>query len=1625
MNDQTELLIRLGGYVRRCREGQRSKEAETWLRDHSFNASALNESWLAACLLACGAEAPDRDDDQARSDLEFAAQSYLQSNADRATAEEEEDSPYIPYPQDHPNPYLFFTETIFEALGKYQKVHPILPQDHSVSLALKHVWLKQAVGAASRSWARNPDCLPKLSINVEHNSLQGKCKLPIFLVGQQGHVATLTLQLVRLGPETTEAARYPRAGGVCLVAAPASSGLPVSPSFRQSLGRVEQYLRQQLQKADQGHLTADLAVAWHITLPDSANGHVPLHAISGPSASAAMAAGSLWLLRKHLPDNWCNVLEALSAKDLTSLRITAEFDPEKNCTDALGPVGSGNAKHKAVEPWWASEGPSGHRPLYVHSKQVFTPEPPPDASIKQEDSLLAVLTHFDGLCNPLTDAERTLKRLIIKARAPSGTTEPDFDPHDTPILPPEDQTLPRLLKQVINGFAGGGKVTLQRYALYHWACREDPGQLHSTFVNLKLQPPDQRQYVEGDKNAYPSLVKFLDYHQATYSKDASKGVMLTGGPGAGKTTLIRHHIQRLCEALICASEPEARELPVPLMLPLKSLCTNIDFASSTAHDEVLDWIGKQVHGFNDLLVENQYPDFVICLDGINELPLPKARPDEAPTTRPARVAALIDCLKPEPGGTPLLPSRHPLLLSVRTHHAPDLTGVLRLDVLPWTADDIARYVHKRLASQSERAEALVTSLDSHPMATEMCGIPMLLAMLCDLWEAGRLQTLPQHRAELYAHWLWLTLHRELEQRQSSHNPWPLWLLTQRDQDKISAANKRKDLYDLPTEGALLRNLLDQAERQYWQPTDQHADTQAATRNRCAVAVPWDKFDGGDGKPVPGVRQLLRHAPDEDDEPGKPLQAQNADEWRKAAQDLRLVSTESEHEFSFSHQTWGEWLAAWRLLRRSPAELDEDMATYPPEHPKHQAAQTTFDRVLKQTRWPAALSAREYLDAQTSKVNDAWAKVLTPDGLRHAIFEPLSIRPEALAQDMARERNLSRSEDSGDTPAEFIHKCNPNFRHWASANYSVFDLRQCMKVLANNNIISQQEDGMACLGMLTWQERFVRQQFWQRLEGLVSQPAWYEQLGGYDEAHKLLKQLQQDQGHLALPEPGDLMEVLPQAFLMAHGQDVPHSSTSSTSSASPTLAAHWLARCIQAGQWWQAVPAALALRHLLEPLPPDKAGHLAHEGCWQPCGCHVLLQHLRRRLWLCMLSEGPGLRAALEASGCWAALQQPLRKQLAWPEGSADKPKVWTQWLQWCNEDWEQALAQWASDQALAIDLRTRWQAGLWLGDMGHNLMLERLALPNGRALLGLKAGFWRPIGQLGQPTRFKLGDQAHPYGEAQHEWQHPMPGFLARAFKVTVAEWRSYIELLQTWPAEGLRGPQPALPAVQARDWLKQPGWSNLNLPATGMNWFDAMAFTGFMDEQVYRCQPWWPQAPQMNHSKPGQPWQLALPTEAELEAAARGPHHEGQASPPQQAWSAPDLTHGTQPEDMALRFNHDATRMGKPTPVGLFPAAYTLTGVADASGNVHSWCANFAHIAPTLSEVMAYGPKGQGQACATTRFSVERVQSIGDHARVAVRGGSFIGQSVNALLAYRDRCQASTRDDGVGLSWVVVVRAP
>ena len=229
-----------------------------------------------------------------------------------------------------------------------------------------------------------------------------------------------------------------------------------------------------------------------------------------------------------------------------------------------------------------------------------------------------------------------------------------------------------------------------------------------------------------------------------------------------------------------------------------------------------------------------------------------------------------------------------------------------------------------------------------------------------------------------------------------------------------------------------------------------------------------------------------------------------------------------------------------------------------------------------------------------------------------------------------------------------------------------------------------------------------------------------------------------------------------------------------------------------------------------------------------------------------------------------------------------------------------------------------------------------------------------------------------------------LTGFQIARFPVTVQEFAEFLDDEDRagprwWQAGGADGsPEPD-------DWESQRAYPSR--PVVNVTWYQSMAFCTWLTDKLARPQG----AKGTVRLPPG--LVVRLPTEAEWEYSARG--EAGRRYP----WD-------DDPPD-AQRANFADTRVGAPSPVGVFPGDCTPEGVLDLAGNVWDWCLD------------AYREDFNADCQRQAALSDPLVQGDSGSSRV-LRGGAFINPAGNLRSTNRYGYKPVNRSGYVGFRCVL-----
>ena len=753
-----------------------------------------------------------------------------------------------------------------------------------------------------------------------------KVSLMTLFVGSEGIACELDLQVVPL-PETLTGAHG------CLVRAPGAALLTLDAAFQAGLSQVQSLLQRVLAPptASGRSVAAPLAISWRVRALDKSDGSgnavTPyLTELVGPSLTAALAVGSLWLLRDHLAEPWKSRWH----------RALRELKPDRFCATAaflgyegpaphlpegvmddplrwtLAPVGGVELKFDAL----AEHRPNRHviRKAFVAQHQDVSGTKV--AAVKCQ-TLAALIQAAHEASEPvrLPEAFEALEDALTLG----DSEEDEVKVSQTLLDAVHESPLPRLLK------AGQAPTQdeaekvlrvwwLKRYA--HWASgryqafgplrggpTDEPVALMEHFHPIDIDPDERWEDKEGrfaaaqntrredlQANSLPELFDKCPRDVAFRLHAASAG---------GKTTLLAHHEMETAVNALRQYRHTGVWGELALWLPMRDYPTRTAVDPSAAVDAL--WAR----------VEAKYPDLAAALQawksGGVELPGMRLRwlcdavnemPAEGEPQRRQAQDALFRGLTEQGAALGWLPP----VFTVRTHSQNhSLEGARGCTLLTWDAPSRNRYMDKRLGAHSESVKILRAAIDTDKRddREKFFATPGHLAAQCTLMAAGVVSEPASNRAQLFCTLLWLRLAQELKKGQLSPS-----LLSDDELDRLDRMPRfleKEGGWRWPKRmGPLMQALSTMAVYQ------QHLDPASRLCQRQQQAEEGEPFWS-----MSAPRDWLLSPPHR----GRSLELNGVSErdLLRAAQHLNLLQPDDEGErVTWSHQLWLELFAALGL-----------------------------------------------------------------------------------------------------------------------------------------------------------------------------------------------------------------------------------------------------------------------------------------------------------------------------------------------------------------------------------------------------------------------------------------------------------------------------------------------------------------------------------------------------------------------------------------------------------------------------------------------------------------------------------------------------------------------------------------
>lgn len=538
-------------------------------------------------------------------------------------------------------------------------------------------------------------------------------------------------------------------GHSILVRAPEAWLLALDSTFVAGLDHVAQHLERALRPYAEADTATHYSVAWALE-PVVKNGWLrtapAFLQIEGDSATASLALAAMVLLRERLrPDvpahaEWLDALHRIAELE-ASFAITAS-------------VGGPTDAHPAADL-------SLHHVLDVDSKLELL--------ALQPDNHRSVTHVFMG---PKTEQgvpggkhrgvlelgyARTLSELATSVAAlhPHPLSEPECSLKAWLLTAEPDEAAPLVLLQAVEVQAAGLPQTLQAWLIRtyaKWASGKHeafgpPAQMATSFVQLLIEAEDGRQQSKPDEFTARSLNDLLlRFNQ----KLGVQSWLLHGPPGAGKSSIVAHHLMQQCRHALRQWQRPEKDTVLWVLLPMRRYLqqTRID----TAPEEALRTLLRKQSPALELEFDNALAPkpgnaptrrIALLLDGIDELPLPADQ-------QPPVLRALCDWLQTHADA---------MLTPVFTARTNDDSWLQSYDqcwrvhgakVQPWPLQQCQAYVEQRFKDQPNTSKTVLCALQDDLNVVDYCQLPGMLSAVCTLLQNGWISSLTSNETEVFS-----------------------------------------------------------------------------------------------------------------------------------------------------------------------------------------------------------------------------------------------------------------------------------------------------------------------------------------------------------------------------------------------------------------------------------------------------------------------------------------------------------------------------------------------------------------------------------------------------------------------------------------------------------------------------------------------------------------------------------------------------------------------------------------------------------------------------------------------------------------------------------------------------------
>ncbi|WP_165774600.1 SUMF1/EgtB/PvdO family nonheme iron enzyme [Candidatus Viridilinea mediisalina] len=250
-------------------------------------------------------------------------------------------------------------------------------------------------------------------------------------------------------------------------------------------------------------------------------------------------------------------------------------------------------------------------------------------------------------------------------------------------------------------------------------------------------------------------------------------------------------------------------------------------------------------------------------------------------------------------------------------------------------------------------------------------------------------------------------------------------------------------------------------------------------------------------------------------------------------------------------------------------------------------------------------------------------------------------------------------------------------------------------------------------------------------------------------------------------------------------------------------------------------------------------------------------------------------------------------------------------------DLRRGLVTLLADRAQPLPVAERVRVGFLLGDLGdprYPVTLEewKTELARRNEEFGQPVGYWCYV----RGGSYQIGG----WDADEQAAEIALPAFWLARYPITVAQFAPFVEVgyapdaERWWTKNGWQWKQRNK-RTEPREW-RGADYNSPNQPVIGVSWYEATAYCAWLSEQMQSSG-----------------YVVRLPSEAEWEAAAA---YDTQGQRHNYPWGEAEPT-----PELAI---YDASKLGRPAPVGCCPAGAAPCGELDMAGNV--WECTCSHWA-------------------------------------------------------------------------------